>query len=91
MRQCAWPVHEAARFISALVEEGDADVVRDASCDRAVFLRRYLAGEWDDEPEAWVLRRVAVCGVEAPGSSGQHVRDDLRRVAGAKVDVQCHE
>ena len=63
----AGPVHEPRRFEGRGVESGQRHLVRNAPGNGCVFVRRNRSGERDDEPQAHLLRRVAVGGIEGIG------------------------
>ena len=63
----AGPVHEPRRFEGRGVESGQRQLVRNAPGNGCVFIRRNRSGERDDEPQAHLLRRVAVGGIKGIG------------------------
>ena len=86
----AGPVHEPRGFKGRGVEAGKRQVVCDAAGDGRILVRRDGAGQRDDEPQAHLLRRVAVGAVERIGVDERHVQIVQQAGIGV-VRVQAHQ
>ena len=73
------PVHQLMRHVGAFVDIIDADILREIPGHGVVLLRADVAGQREAQPDAGILRRMAVRGVkETPVQRGRAVVRDER-------------
>ena len=70
--RCARPEHRALRLIGGVIELVDAQHGGHTAADGRVLLRRYIARQRDDEPQARLSRRMLVRRIYRGGIAKEH-------------------
>ena len=71
--RCGRPVHQAFRFIGAVIKEVHADDFCDQSGNGSVFVRRNLAGEWNNHAKPGFFECMAVGRIDHALVRKQHL------------------